>query len=284
MAQNNSAFYPDLKDRVTLVIGAGQSGDPYTKVWGNGAAIAKVLASSGARIIACDLNLEAAQRTASRIQADGGSCEAFQLDATLASDIKRIVKQIVDRYNRIDILVNNVGLTKTGDPATMPEEAWDTQFQLNLKTVYLTCNAVLPIMEKQGSGAIINNASIAGMKYLGKPQIAYASAKAAVIHFSKITGVMYASKGIRVNSVSPGMVFTPLLEKLGASDLAEEREIYKKITDHNVPMGFMGDAFDVANAVVFLASRSSRYVVGQNLVVDGGLTGSTGTGQTASKL
>lgn len=230
------------------------------------------------------MNLEAAQRTAARIQADGGFCEAIQLDATLSSDITRVVKQVVDKYHRIDILVNNVGLTKTGDPATMPEEAWDAQFQLNLKTVYLTCNAVLPVMEKQGSGAIVNNASIAGMKYLGKPQIAYASAKAAVIHFSKITGVMYASKGIRVNSVSPGMVFTPLLEKLGASKLAEEREIYKKITDHNVPMGFMGDAFDVANAVAFLASRSSRYVVGQNLVVDGGLTGSTGTGQIVSKL
>ncbi|CAG8925527.1 unnamed protein product [Penicillium salamii] len=284
MAQTSSALYPDLQGRVALVIGAGQSGDPNSKVWGNGAAIAKVLASSGAKIIACDVNLEAAQRTATRIQTDGGFCDAIQLDATLSSDITRVVKQVVDKYHRIDILVNNVGLTKTGDPATMPEEAWDAQFQLNLKTVYLTCNAVLPVMEKQGSGAIVNNASIAGMKYLGKPQIAYASAKAAVIHFSKITGVMYASKGIRVNSVSPGMVFTPLLEKLGASKLAEEREIYKKITDHNVPMGFMGDAFDVANAVAFLASRSSRYIVGQNLVVDGGLTGSTGTGQNASKL
>jgi NAD(P)-dependent dehydrogenase (short-subunit alcohol dehydrogenase family) len=272
------ASYPDLKDQVALVIGAGQSGDPKSNVWGNGAAIAKVLASSGAKIIACDLNPEAAQLTALRIQSGGGFCEAMQLDATKATDIKRVVNQVFEKYNRIDILVNNVGLTKTGDPATMLEEAWDAQFQLNLKTVYLSCNAVLPIMEKQGSGSIINNASIAGVRYLGKPQVAYASAKAAVIHFSKITGVMYANKGVRINSVSPGMVFTPLLEKLGNSGSAEEREIYKKITDHNVPMGIMGDAFDVANGVAFLASRSSRYIVGQNLVIDGGLTSSTGTG------
>ncbi|CAI7574455.1 unnamed protein product [Penicillium bialowiezense] len=281
MSQTNVARYPDLKDQIALVIGAGQSGDPTSKAWGNGAAIAKILASSGARVIASDVSLEAAQRTASRIQADGGSCEAIQLNATIASDIKRAVHRLVETHHRIDILVNNVGLTKTGDPATMSEEAWDAQFQLNLKTVFLTCNAILPIMEKQGSGSIINNASIAGLKYLGKPQIAYATAKAAVIHFSKITGVMYASKGVRVNSVSPGMVFTPLLEKLGASELPEEREIYSKITDHNVPMGIMGDAFDVANAVIFLASRASRYIVGQNLVVDGGLTESTGTGERA---
>ncbi|KAJ5122552.1 short chain type dehydrogenase [Penicillium atrosanguineum] len=165
----------------------------------------------------------------------------------------------------------------------MSEEAWDSQIRFNLKTVFLGCNAVLPIMEKQGSGSIINNASIAGMRYLGKPQVAYASAKAAVIHFSSITGIMYAGKGIRVNSVAPGMVYTPLLEKLGNSESAEEREIHKKITDHNVPQGSMGDAFDVANCVAFLASGASRYITGQNLVVDGGLIGSTGTGGQPQK-
>jgi NAD(P)-dependent dehydrogenase (short-subunit alcohol dehydrogenase family) len=278
--RRNSASYPDLKDQVALVIGAGQSGDPKSRAWGNGAAIAKVLAFSGAKIIACDLNLKAAQQTALRIRTDGGFCEAVQLDATKATDIKLVVNQVAEKHGG----VNNVGLTKTGDPATMPEEAWDAQFQLNLKTVFLSCNAVLPIMEKQGSGSIINNASISGMQYLGKPQVAYASAKAAVIHFSKITGVMYANKGVRVNSVSPGMVFTPLLEKLGQSESAEEREVYRKITDHNVPMGFMGDAFDVANGVAFLASRSSRYIVGQNLVIDGGLTSSTGTGGVPAPL
>ncbi|KAJ5656191.1 short chain type dehydrogenase [Penicillium longicatenatum] len=278
--RENSAIYPDLKDQIAVVIGAGQSGSPDSQIWGNGAAISKVLSKSGVKIIACDINLLAAQQTASRIQNDGGICEAIQLNATSHKDINEAINHILQKHGRIDILINNVGRTTTGDPATMTEEAWDAQIQLNLKTVFLSCKAVLPIMEKQGSGAIINNASIAGMRYLGKPQVAYAAAKAAVIHFTKVTGIMYAGRGVRVNSVAPGMVYTPLLEKLGNSLLAEEREIHRKITDHNVPMGRMGDAFDVANVVAFLASCASRYVTGQNIVVDGGLVGSTGTGGT----
>lgn len=277
-SRNQLASYPDLKDKVALVVGAGQSGDPESQYWGNGAAIAKVLSASGATVIACDLYLEAAKRTATQIKAGGGSCMPVQADATNQSHIRRVVNEVVSKYGRIDILVNNVGGTKTGDPATMSEEAWDAQIQMNLKSVFLSCNAVLPIMEMQGSGSVINNASIAGMRYLGKPQVAYASAKAAVIHFSKVTGIMYASKGIRVNSVAPGMIYTPLLEMLGNSKSVEDREIHKKITDHNIPQGAMGDAFDVANCVAFLASHSSRYIIGQNLVIDGGLTGSTGTG------
>lgn len=200
------------------------------------------------------------------------------------ADVQRVVNQVQKKYNRIDILVNNVGGTKTADPGTLSEEVWDAQLQLNLKTAFLSCNAVLPIMEKQGSGVIINNASIAGLRFLGKPQVAYASAKAALIHFSKITGLMYGGKGVRVNSISPGMVYTPFLDMLGNSDSAEEREIHKKITDHNVPQGFMGDAFDVANCAAFLASHASRYIIGQNLIVDGGLVGSTGTGGPPAKL
>lgn len=277
-SRENPAIYTDLKDQVALVIGAGQAGNPQSTFWGNGAAIAHVLGASGAKIIACDVNLEAAQRTAAHIHAQGGHCDAMQADATSHSSIHQAVDQIMTKYGRIDILVNNVGGTKTGDPATMSEEAWDAQIQLNLKTVYLSCQAVLPIMVRQESGAVINNASIAGMRYLGKPQVAYASAKAAVIHYSSITGIMYANKGIRVNSVAPGMMYTPLLEMLGNSQSPEDREVHLKITDHNVPQGSMGDAFDVANCVAFLASRASRYITGQNLVVDGGLTGSTGTG------
>ena len=235
-------------------------------------------------MIACDVNLEAAQQTVSRIQASGGQCEAVQVNALDKNDVERVVERIAKKHGRIDILVNNVGGTKTADPGTVSEAVWDAQLQLNLKTAFLSCNAVLPIMEKQRSGVIINNASIAGMRFLGKPQVAYASAKAALIHFSKITGIMYASKGVRVNSISPGMVYTPFLDMLGNSASADEREIHKKITDHNVPQGFMGDAFDVANCAAFLASHASRYIIGQNLVVDGGLVGSTGTGGPPAKL
>jgi NAD(P)-dependent dehydrogenase (short-subunit alcohol dehydrogenase family) len=262
-----------------LVLGAGQSGDPNSTFWGNGAAIAKVLSASGAKVVGCDRNLEAAQRTVTRIQADGGISHAFKADVNELEDIKSLVNFVMEKYGRIDILVNNVGNTKAGDPATMSAETWDAQIQLNLKSVYLSCHFILPIMERQKSGSIINIASIAGMRYLGKPQVAYASAKAGVIHFSKVTGIMYAAKGVRVNSVSPGLMYTPLLESWGTSESEEKREVYRKITEHNVPAGRMGDAFDVANAVGFLASDTSRYITAQNLVVDGGLTGSTGTGQ-----
>ncbi|KAJ5101918.1 short chain type dehydrogenase [Penicillium alfredii] len=246
----NASPYPDLKNQVALVLGAGQSGNPKSKHWGNGAAIAKVLSTSGAKVIACDVNLDAAQQTASRIQASGGVCDAAQADVTSARDIQRVTDQV---------------LTKYGD---------QTQPQNRLSQ--LPCRS--PDHGRQGSGSIINNASIAGMRYLGKPQVAYASAKVAVMHFTKVTGVMYAGKGVRVNSVAPGMMYTPLLEMLGNSESDNDREVYRKITDHNVPSGVMGDAFDVANCVAFLASHSSRYITGQNLVVDGGLTSSTGTG------
>jgi NAD(P)-dependent dehydrogenase (short-subunit alcohol dehydrogenase family) len=113
-------------------------------------------------------------------------------------------------------------------------------------------------MEKQGFGAVVNNASIAGVSYLGKHQVAYSSAKAAVIHFTRVTAVMYASKGIRMNCVAPGMIYTPLIESFGRSEKDENREVYRKITDHNVPMGMMGEPEDVANAAIFLVSNAAK--------------------------
>lgn len=272
------ATYPDLKDKVALIFGIGQSGDAESQYWGNGSAIAKVLSASGVKIFGCDINLDAALRTASRIRDSGGVCDVSQANVTKSGDVDSVVAAVMEKHGRIDILVNNVGNTKLGTAASMSEETWDAQVALNLKSVFLSCHAVLPIMEKQGSGSIINNASITGMRYIGKPQIAYASAKAAVIQFSKVTAVMYAPKGVRVNSVAPGLMFTPLLEMFGKSSSEDDRKTFEKVTRHNVPLGYMGNAFDVANGVAFLASHSSRYVTGQNLVMDGGLTSSTGTG------
>ncbi|KAL4954146.1 hypothetical protein BDW69DRAFT_205415 [Aspergillus filifer] len=267
------ATYPDLKDKIALVMGIGQSRVPGSDIWGNGAAIARLLANNGAKVFGCDLNLEAAEYTASRITAQGGVCDVMTADVTSAADVKNVADAVLKKYGRIDILVNNVGTTATGDPATMPEEVWDKQIQINLKSVYLACHIILPIMEKQNSGVVINNASIAGLRYIGKPQVAYAAAKAAVIHFTRVTGVMYACKGIRVNAVAPGLMYTPLVESLKVNG---QEEAYRRIMKQPVPIGRMGDASDVASAVAFLASDSAAYITGQCLVVDGGFTGSSG--------
>ena len=271
--------YPDLKGKVALITGIGQVGNRLL-TFGNGAATARILAYNGVKILGCDLNLEAAEYTKQRLLQDDpeSEVEVTTADVTRSEDVHRFVQSAVERYGQIDILINNVGMTAPGDPGSMPEEAWSKQIDLNLNSVYRMCHAVLPIMEKQGSGVIINNASITALRYIGKPQIAYATAKAAVIQYTKASAVMYAPKRIRLNCVVPGLMFTPLVENLGLSDKPEDREVFRKITEHNVPMGRMGDSFDVANAAVFLCSDAAKYITAHALVVDGGITQSTGTG------
>jgi NAD(P)-dependent dehydrogenase (short-subunit alcohol dehydrogenase family) len=277
-----TANYPDLKGKVALVIGVGQAGPTDTTTWGNGAAIAFTLAQSGAIIFGVDLKATAAEWTASRIRSAGGQCDIFLANATSATDISRAVAACMSQHGRIDILINNVGMTASADPGTMSEDLWDVQFNLNLKSVFLANRHVLPIMAAQPTGgSIINNASIAGLRYLGKPQIAYATAKAAVLHYTRATACMYAERNVRMNALAPGMIYTPLIESLGKSADEGERETFRKITQHNVPMGRLGDAWDVANAAAYLASDVSRYVTGQAMVMDGGLTSATGTGFVA---
>lgn len=158
----------------------------------------------------------------------------------------------------------------------MNEETWDAQMDVNLKSVYLACHHVLPVMEKQSTGgAIVCISSIAGMRYIGKPQIAYNTTKAAVLQFVKATAVMYADKNVRLNTVVPGLMETPYTRSL-AQRYGKDYEDFKETRERQVPMGKMGDAWDVANAALFLVSDESRYITGQKIVVDGGITGSTG--------
>lgn len=158
----------------------------------------------------------------------------------------------------------------------MSERVWDAQTDVNLKSVYLCCHYVLPIMESQQSGVVVNVASIAGLRYLGKPQVAYSATKAAVIQFTKATAVIYAPKNIRMNVVVPGLMNTPLVSILADKYAGGDLEGFVAKRNKAVPMGKMGDSFDVAMAAAFLASSQSRYITGQKLVVDGGITSSTG--------
>lgn len=147
---------------------------------------------------------------------------------------------------------------------------------INLKSVYLTCHHVLPIMEQQGHGTVVNVSSIAGLRYIGKPQVAYSATKSAVIQFTKATAVIYAPKNIRLNVVVPGLMYTPLVTVLADKYANGDHEGFVARRHNAVPMGRQGTSWDIASAITFLASEQSRYITGQKIVVDGGITSSTG--------
>ncbi|OAP55739.1 hypothetical protein AYL99_09891 [Fonsecaea erecta] len=272
--------YPDLPGKVAIVTGIGQYGDPKVEDnWGNGAAAALGLARSGVKVFGCDLDLAAAERTKQRIQkhVPDAVVDVVVADATKAASAEAFVGTVMQRHGRIDILVNNVGGAHRGGPVEMPEEVWDQEFNVNLKSVYMMCHFVLPVMERQGAGSVINIGSIAGLRYIGKPQVAYAAAKAGVHMFTKHTGVYYADRGVRVNVVVPGLISTPLVARI-ADYYGGDYEEFVRTRNAQVPTGEMGSSADVANAVLFLASNiASRHMTGQELIIDGGMTSSTGS-------
>lgn len=260
-----------LDNKVALVTGCGSMGEG----WGNGQAIATLMARQGASVFGTDLNLEAAENTAGIIRREGGTVEVMTSDATQAADVQRMVQACLDRFGRIDILVNNVGRSEPGGPVDMPEDTWDAQMDVNVKSAYLACKYVLPVMEKQGGGAVVNVSSIAGLRYAGKPQVAYAAGKAALMQFTRTTAVIYAPKNIRLNCVVPGLVFTPLVRRLAEKYAGGDFEGFVAHRHKQVPMGHMGDAWDIANTAVFLASDEAKYITAQEIVVDGGITAAT---------
>ena len=180
----------------------------------------------------------------------------------------------VKQFGKIDILVNNVGGSAPGNVVTMSEEVWDTQIDHNLKTAFLACKYVVPVMEKQGSGSIVNLASVAGLRMTSdRPHVAYSTTKLGILAFSKSTAIAYANKGIRCNTVIPGQMHTPLVEaRLARDRAAGDVERIVRERNQRVPMGHMGDGWDVAYAVLYLASDEAKYVTGTEILVDGGLT------------
>ena len=266
-------------------MGIGQTPVPNSSTWGNGAATARALAANGVRIFGCDLSLKAAQHTADRIRSEFPDCivEVTTADVTKEDDVRKVVELMLadSRFDkRIDILINNVGMTAPGDPANMSSAAFSKQIELNLTSVHHAVSAALPAMTTQQppGGAIVNNASLTALRYIGKPQIGYAAAKAGVLNYTRHLSAMYAPQGVRANCVVPGIIWTPLVENLGNSKEERDREVCASIvkTGKMAPLGRMGTPEDVANAVLFLCSSvASGYITGQEVVVDGGLTGST---------
>jgi NAD(P)-dependent dehydrogenase (short-subunit alcohol dehydrogenase family) len=258
-----------LQDRIAIVTGAGCVGPG----WGNGRATAVRFAEEGAKIFAVDRNLDSVKETIERVNAAGGEIVIHQCDVTGAASVEVMVKTCLDRFGRIDILVNNVGGSAHGGPVEMSEDVWDAQVDYNLKSVFLTLKHVLPVMEKQKTGAIINIASTSGLRWTGAAQVGYSATKAGVIQLSRVVAVQYADKGIRVNTVVPGQLHTPMVEaRLAGQRAGGDVEALLKSRLERIPIGFMGDGRDTANAALFLASDDARFITGTEIVVDGGMT------------
>lgn len=234
-----------------------------------------LFAREGATVYGIDRNPAAAEDTRRRIEAEGGTCLTAEADVTRRDQVEAMVADCLARLGRVDVLVNNVGLSLPGDPVAMSEEVWDSQIDINLKSAFLCTKAVLPCMVAQGKGAIVSVASTAAIRYTGKPQAAYAAAKAGLVQFSRVVAVDYARRGVRLNCVLPGLIETPLVEKLAEQFASDEtgldREAFYNRRHAQVPMGHMGEAFDVAEAALFLASDAAKYITGTELLVDGGL-------------
>ena len=165
------------------------------------------------------------------------------------------------------------GGSAPGGPVEMSEEVWDAQVDLNLKSVFLGCKHVLPVMERQKSGAIVNLASTSGIRWSGSAHVAYAATKAGVIQLSRVVAMQYAAKGIRVNTVVPGQLHTPLVEfRLAKQRAGGDVEALLKSRLSRIPLGFAGDGRDTASAALFLASDEARFITGTEIVVDGGMT------------
>lgn len=255
--------------KVVIITGAGCVGPG----WGNGRAAAAIFGREGAQVFAVDLKPEPMEETVRRTQEAGGEIATHCCDVTDAHAVAEMVKACVARFGRVDILLNNVGGSAPGGAVALSEEAWQRQMDVNLKSVFLTCKSVLPEMEKAGGGAIVNTASTSGLRWTGAAQVAYASAKAAIIQFSRVTAVEYASRGIRVNTVVPGQMHTPMVEaRLAGQRTGGDVDALLKTRLARIPLGFMGDGRDTAHAALFLASDEARFITGTEIIVDGGMT------------
>ena len=258
-----------MQDKVVIVTGAGCVGSG----WGNGRAAAVRFAEEGARIFAVDRDPERMQETLERVREAGGEIITRQCDVTDSKSVAAMAGACVAAWGRIDVLVNNVGGSAPGGPVEMSEQVWDAQVDFNLKSVFLACKHVLPVMEKQGSGVIINVASTSGLRWTGAAQVAYAATKAGIIQLSRVVAVQYAPKGIRVNTVVPGQLHTPMVEaRLAKQRAGGDVEALLRQRQSRIPLGFMGDGRDTANAALFLASDEARFITGTEIVVDGGMT------------
>ncbi|BCN38223.1 dehydrogenase [Alicycliphilus denitrificans] len=256
-----------LTEKVCLLMGGGTSFAEGGL--SNGQAVALTFAREGAKVAVVDLKLQAAQDTVDQILAAGGEAIALQADVSQKADVQAVVQATLARWGRIDILHNNVGIEVRGGILETSEESWDRVHDVNLKSVFLACQAVIPHMQAQGGGAIVNVSSTASLKWGPAEYISYNSSKAALNHLSRIIARQYAPQNIRCNVVLPGMIDTPHIRTLYRDKSPVEFTEIMTSRNARCPMGRQGTSQEVANAALFLASEEASYVSGVLLTVDG---------------
>lgn len=248
---------PRLEGKVAIVTGAGSRGPGI----GNGKATAILFAREGAKVMLIDRFPERVQETADIISSEGGEASVSTADVTKLEDCKIIIETVVERYGRLDILHNNVGVESKGTVVDMDLAEWDTVINVNLKSMVLTSRFAIPQMIKGGGGAIINISSLSALRPRGFT--AYSAAKGGVISLTRAMAETHAKDNVRVNCIIPGAVFTPMVAESITNEIRERRILA-------TPLQTEGTAWDVAWAAVYLASDEARWITGIGLPVDGG--------------
>lgn len=252
---------PGLAGKVAIIAGGGAVGDGI----GNGRAAAVLLARSGTKVLVVDLDAKLAERTATMIAAEGGTAAAHAADLTDEKQCRDMVTAALDRFGRLDFLDNNVGISSRGSVVEENPEIWRRVMQVNLEPMFLASKYAIPAMIKTaGRGAIVNISSISALR--PRRLTVYTASKGAVIALTRAMAVDHASEGIRVNCIAPGPVYTPMVYAGGMTDT--NRQQRRRAS----PLGLEGTGWDIGQAVRFLMSDHARYITGQTLVVDGGVT------------
>lgn len=243
----------DFKGQVAIITGGGR---------GIGRAIAEGLAKKGVNLTIADINPDTAAETATDLASLGIKTAGMKLDVSSQEEVKKVFEKVRKEFNRIDILINNAGITKDGLMIRMKEEDWDTVMSINLKGVFLCSKEVIKDMSQRRYGRIVNISSVAA--FMGNPgQANYSASKAGIMGLTKTAAKEYASRGITVNAVAPGFITTAMTDVLPENVKEEMRKL--------IPLGRFGTIEDVANAVIFLASPESGYITGQVIHINGGM-------------